>query len=1021
MGSDLAEVQNVVDVAFPNMSSKIDEFAKSAASSFGLSETMAKNFTGLFGSMAQGFGYSEKAAYDMATTLTGLSGDVASFYNISQDEAFTRLKSVFTGETIALKSLGIVMTEAALDQYALANGFGRTVNQMSEAEKVMLRYSFVQDKLNFAAGDFARTSGSWANQVRLLRLQFDSLKATIGQGLIAALSPVIRVVNAVIGRLLSLANAVKAVFASFGGKGAQTAAQGIKSQAKALSDMGAGAGGAGKSLDGAGKSLGGAGDKAKKAAKEIKGVATGLDELNIINLNDADSGGGGGGGSGGGGSGGGSGGGGGYDVDQFDVDKAIPPTVEMDERLKGLLDRAKELRDLFMQGFKIGLGDTSVLNSIQNSIDRIKKSLKDIFTSSDVINAANRFADSFVLNLGKIAGSAASIGLTIADNLLGGMALFLEQNTSRIKDYIISMFDISSSIAEISGNFAVSVADIFTVFRSDTAKQITADIINIFATGFMGATELAGKFARDLISFVTEPIVQNSDKIKTAFNGILESVQIVTGTIADNFSKLVKKLNDFYDGHIKPFVDNMSKGFTEITGKVLDAFNTYMLPVIEKAAKLFKDFMDNTLQPLIDKFLDFAAKVLEAITAVWDKVLKPFVMYFIEKMMPAIANVLSVLVEEFFKFLKGVAEVIGHVLDALGGLIDFITGIFTGNWEKAWNGIKTFFSGYWKAMESIQNVANKAIEGLVKLLLETLKNLWIIVWTSIKDFATTVWTAIKNKATEIFTAIKEKLAEIWTAVKNKITEVWNSIKEWFVKTWNDIKEAFKTGDMVAVGKAIMENLLAGLKSVWESVKSWLKDAADFVQNVWNNISNMANQVASEAIGASSTMNSVGKGGGGSSFAIKGHASGGFPKSGNLFVANENGAPEMIGSWGGKSAVANNTQITQGIALAVNGAMQHALAPVVSAVDKLVSSASPPLAAAEAPHRNEIQEEVLKSAISYVNSNSLSSENIDSITELLKQIISLIESMDLTVNFDIREIKQSLANLDRRSGYTLRKA
>ena len=169
MGSDLAEVQNVVDVAFPNMSSKIDEFAKSAASSFGLSETMAKNFTGLFGSMAQGFGYSEKAAYDMATTLTGLSGDVASFYNISQDEAFTRLKSVFTGETIALKSLGIVMTEAALDQYALANGFGRTVNQMSEAEKVMLRYSFVQDKLNFAAGDFARTSGSWANQVKIGR------------------------------------------------------------------------------------------------------------------------------------------------------------------------------------------------------------------------------------------------------------------------------------------------------------------------------------------------------------------------------------------------------------------------------------------------------------------------------------------------------------------------------------------------------------------------------------------------------------------------------------------------------------------------------------------------------------------------------------------------------------------------------------------------------------------------------------------------------------------------------------
>lgn len=97
LGSDLAEVQNVVDVTFPNMSAKVDEFAKNAATQFGLSETMAKNFTGTFGSMAEAFGFSEQQALAMSTTLTGLAGDVASFYNISQDEAYTKLKSVFTG------------------------------------------------------------------------------------------------------------------------------------------------------------------------------------------------------------------------------------------------------------------------------------------------------------------------------------------------------------------------------------------------------------------------------------------------------------------------------------------------------------------------------------------------------------------------------------------------------------------------------------------------------------------------------------------------------------------------------------------------------------------------------------------------------------------------------------------------------------------------------------------------------------------------------------------------------------
>lgn len=134
---------------------------------------------------------------------------MASFYNLSQDEAYTKLKSVFTGETESLKDLGIVMTQTALDSYALANGFGKTTAKMSEAEKVALRYSFVQNQLAAAQGDFARTSGSWANQVRILTLQFDSLKATIGQGLINLFTPVIRVINTVIGKLITLANAFK--------------------------------------------------------------------------------------------------------------------------------------------------------------------------------------------------------------------------------------------------------------------------------------------------------------------------------------------------------------------------------------------------------------------------------------------------------------------------------------------------------------------------------------------------------------------------------------------------------------------------------------------------------------------------------------------------------------------------------------------------------------------------------------------------------------------------------------------
>lgn len=209
LGSDLNEVQNVVNVVFPNMTEKVNEFSKKAVKTAGLSETMAKKYVGLFGSMAKQFNFTESQAYDMSTQLTQLAGDVASFYNISQDLAYIKLKSVFSGETETLKDIGVVMTQNALDEYALANGYGKTTSAMTEQEKVALRLAFVQKQLSAASGDFIRTSDSWVNQVRVMQLQIQSLKATVGQGLINIFTPVIKVINTLLAKLATVANAFK--------------------------------------------------------------------------------------------------------------------------------------------------------------------------------------------------------------------------------------------------------------------------------------------------------------------------------------------------------------------------------------------------------------------------------------------------------------------------------------------------------------------------------------------------------------------------------------------------------------------------------------------------------------------------------------------------------------------------------------------------------------------------------------------------------------------------------------------
>lgn len=1009
LGSDLAEVQNVVDVTFPRMSKKVDEFARNAAGSFGLSETMAKKFTGTFGAMAKAFGFNEQAAYEMSTALTGLAGDVASFYNISQDEAYTKMKAVFTGETEVLKDLGIVMTQNALDAYAMANGYGKVTAKMTEAEKVALRYQFVTDQLALASGDFIRTSDGWANQVRILQLQFDSLKATIGQGLINVLTPVIKVINLIISKLMSLANAFKSMTDMFAGKksgggGAAVAAAGME--------------GVAESADNAGTAMGGAGNAAKKAAKDIKGATSGIDELNIIQAPDS--------------SGSDGGAGGGYTADEFDMGEVDTSAIdEMDSKYQGLIDKARELSSLFKGGFNIAFGNKDVLDSIQQSISNIGQSLKDIFLDPAVVSAADNFLNSLVFNLGKVAGGMASVGASIADNLLGGISKFLEQNSQRIKDYLISMFDIGSDITNIVGRVSEAWGTVFEAFRSDSAKQVAADIIGIFSSAFMGVTELIGKFTTDVLDLITVPFIQNKDLIKQTLEDTFSAVEPIFSEVKSIVDECFDGLKKTYDDSVAPMINSFKEGFTEIVEKLLEAYNQYILPVIEEMAQRFQEFHEQYLSPLIDKFLEFTGKVADAITAVWENFLKPFVLWFIETMAPIIGNALSGLVDMFFDWWEGISETLGHVFDALGGLMDFITGTFTGDWNKAWNGIKTFFSQIWEAMKTLANTLMTAISNIISTVLGGIKGVWEAIWGKIKEFASGLWNGLKDSASEIFNSIKDQLSEIWDSVKTTIEEKWNAIKEWFDGIWQKIKDIFNLDEMLEVGKNIMNKLWEGMSNIWEDVKNWLGGIADFVGSVWDGIvdgaKNLFKRGKEEAEEESASDNSgPGKDTGyvSSGPGVKGHATGGFPKSGQMFVANENGNPEMIGKWGGKAAVANNMQITQGISQAVQGGMRAAITPLVNSIRSMTSNVTPRLAmvGSSSPGYEDtgrVRDMVDKAVAMAARPDGMSEQYLIIMIDLLKKIIELIENLDLTVNIDIREIKKKLVDLEKRSGLTLR--
>ena len=306
--SDLTEVQNVVDKAFGNLSYRADEFAKTAISSFGLTELQAKQFSANFMAMGKSMGIAEGQAADLAIQLAGMTGDVASFFNLDQETAYTKLKSIFTGETQSLKELGVVMTETNLKEFALAQGITTSYSAMSQAEKVMLRYNYVMHTLAYAQGDFADTSTQWANNVRVLKNQFVSLISVLGKGFIAVLNPVVTVLNTILGHLVGFANAVSDVFSSVFGTANTKLSAGLGSVnasglAIDLSDIDSAASDAADSVGRVGKATKGA----TSAAKELQRQILGFDR--ITKLTAQTSSGGGRSGSSGGGSGGTSGGG----------------------------------------------------------------------------------------------------------------------------------------------------------------------------------------------------------------------------------------------------------------------------------------------------------------------------------------------------------------------------------------------------------------------------------------------------------------------------------------------------------------------------------------------------------------------------------------------------------------------------------------------------------------------------------------------------------------------------------------
>lgn len=831
LGSDLNEVQNVVDVAFPKMSKQVDEFAKSAMYASGLSETMAKRYTGTFGAMSKAFGFSEQQAYEMSTALTSLAGDVASFYNISQDEAYTKLKSVFTGETETLKDLGVVMTQTALDAYAMANGFGKTTAEMSEAEKVALRFAFVQSQLALASGDFARTSDSWANQVRIMKLQFQSFMASVGQGLINLFTPVIQVLNFLLSKLLTVGNAFRALTELLTGKKSQ-AGGGIQETADAVGNLadnmqgaGGGAGDMADAVDDAGGAADKAGGAAKKAAKEMKSLM-GFDKINKLSEPNDDSGGGGGGGGGGKGKGkGGGGGGGGLQPKgaQVDMGKIAEGDNQLKKFFEDLFGRIGELLAKFKAGFDAAFHSEG-LERMKVALERIGATLQEIFTDPQVVQSFNDMLDKWAYALGQFTGAIASVGVGIGVFLTESIANALDNHKEQIKKALVNTMDATGDMMKAAGNIAQAIGDsIYKVLTSEGAVKIGEAIAGAFISLYVDIKEIGAKLGRDLMKAFETIITKNAPKLTEAFNTMLKNIAPIFKTVEKAVEDVGSMFKRVYDNSIGPLILQWGDMISGLVGTIIDGFNNHVNPILEKVGKAFEGVYKQFVKPMIDSLGNAISSIVEAISRIWTA---------LEPLYNLLASALGPILGVIAGLLGGLLlAAIAGVSLALKGLFDFLSWIF----DILGNGVTAIAEFADKAMTAIPEGFQTAWDGIVAIfggIGQWFADRWNDIVTAFSDVATwfsTMFTNAWNSIVNVFKAIGQWFKDRWNDVVNALSNVATWFGTMFKNAWSNIVNVF------SVAGSWFSGIWGGIKAVFSGVVEFFRG---IFQGAWNTITSI---------------------------------------------------------------------------------------------------------------------------------------------------------------------------------------
>lgn len=443
-------------------------------------------------------------------------------------------------------------------------------------------------------------------------------------------------------------------------------------------------------------------DKTAGSAKKAAGALAAFDDLNVLQKNDSGS------GSGGSGSGG------------SDLYEEVPTGKELSDKIQPFIDYLKKLKVSIKNGWDETWSNLDVslqFDNIKSSIESIKNSFLNIFSDSEVSASVDNFAMTFSRSLGSISASVVSIGATIAENLLGGISIYLESNSENIKNYIIDMFDIASDISVLASQGADAFANVFSVFGDENGQQITANLIQIFSDAFMMVTENAAKFGKDIIDFIVTPFVENQNALKDELDGLLVVISDLTTTISDGVQHVTDKITELYDEHIHPFIENVKNGMSELIAKYLEFWNTYVQPFLQNLALMFEDTYENHLKPVFDNIFEIMGIVIDILNDLWTNILQPIIAWIIENVLPVILPIIENLSQNIKDSVDFILDLINFLLAGVKLVFAAIHALLTKDTDKALRqtekSVKDFVNS---VIQLFENMVNRVINGINSLI-----------------------------------------------------------------------------------------------------------------------------------------------------------------------------------------------------------------------------------------------------------------------------------------------------------------